>query len=122
MLQIAVVEDDEDSRELLADVLERLGHAVTQAATAAEGEALLALVHVAFIDLGLPDRNGLHLARLARDLAWTPFLVALTGFSDEATRTASRAAGFHAHVVKPLRRRRLTSLLERAAAHAATRP
>lgn len=68
---VLLVEDSDLTREVLADVLrEEGGFSVIEAASAAEGVALLedrpdiaALV----ADVGLPDLGGVALARLARE-------------------------------------------------------
>ena len=104
-LRIVIVDDNEDAVELLAALLESQGYAVLQAR---DGLAGLALIRgqrpdVAFIDLSLPELDGLGLVRQLRaengDLPTR--LVALTGYGEQSDRELTHEAGFHAHLVKP---------------------
>ena len=115
---VLIVEDDDDSREMLGELVSSFGHRAIQAANAAE-----ALVQVrerrpdlALIDLGLPEVDGCELARRLRSaMAETPGtrtrLVALTGYSDGAMRASAGAAGFDAYMVKPVMPEALEALL-----------
>lgn len=119
-LDVLIVEDDPDSAELMALLLESLGH---RPRTAHDGPHALqavqdALPDVVFCDLGLPaPLDGCTVARMLRqepggeDL----LLVALTGSGSERDRVRSRQAGFDLHLVKPASPEQLHSLL-------ATRP
>jgi CheY-like chemotaxis protein len=116
--RVLIVEDDDDSREMLGELVASYGHLAVPAANADE-----ALAHVriqkpdlAFIDLGLPELGGCELARLLRlAMADTPGLktrlVALTGYSDREMRESAGAAGFDAYVVKPIMPEALEALL-----------
>jgi signal transduction histidine kinase/ActR/RegA family two-component response regulator len=104
-LRVALVEDNEDIRDVAATLLRVAGHSVT---TAADGHAGLALLcddppDVALVDLGLPGLDGLTLvtALARRGVPSSTLLVALTGYGDEKTREAARAAGFAAFLQKP---------------------
>ncbi|QUQ67182.1 response regulator [Kutzneria sp. CA-103260] len=67
------------------------------------------------LDLGLPNGNGLDLLRGVRAgrhlLHRNSLLVAVSGFSQDADRELSRAAGFDAHFAKPLDLADLDTLL-----------
>src|SRR6187401_2171797 len=113
---ILVVEDDVDSREMLRELFAMLGRETLLAADAEEalriaGESKL---DVAFIDLGLGDTDGCELARRLRASAeGQPLrLIALTGYSDPATRSAAAEAGFDAFLVKPIVADNLAALLK----------
>jgi len=115
-LDVLIVEDDPDSAEMMALLLESLGH---RPRTAADGQHALqaaqeALPDVVFCDLGLPaPLDGCTVARMLRqepggeDL----LLVALTGSGSEQDRARSRQAGFDLHLVKPAPPEQLRSLL-----------
>ena len=68
--RVLVVEDHPDGRELLRLILEEEGHAVTDVATVAAAEAMLARLPGTFdlllTDVGLPDGSGTDLAARAR--------------------------------------------------------
>ena len=59
---------------------------------------------VAILDIGLPVMNGYELAAELRVLlvAEPPRMIALTGYGQSGDRDRSLAAGFHAHLVKPV--------------------
>lgn len=110
-----MVDDNEDSAELLAAVLEGRGH---QTRVALDGEAALRvaaelLPEIAFLDLGLPDLDGYELATRLRALPGLQDikLIALTGFSAESERMRTRAAGFVHHLVKPVELRAIEATL-----------
>ncbi len=105
-LRVLVVDDNDDAATLLAEALAQAGH---RTVTAADGPAALTaasefLPDVALLDLGLPVMDGFELARQFRS---TPALrrtrlVAVTGYGQEHDRQRSAAAGFDAHLVKPV--------------------
>lgn len=117
---VLVVEDDDDSREMLAELIRSFGHSPLQAANAAEAlaQARSGGADVALIDIGLPEVDGCELARdLRLILRETPGLsmqlVALTGYSDGVARERALAAGFDAYMVKPILPDALAALLKR---------
>jgi DNA-binding response OmpR family regulator len=68
---------------------------------------------IVFIDIGLPDASGCDIARTLRSApnGSRRRLVALTGYSDSATRRLAVDAGFDDFVVKPFSSENLASLL-----------
>jgi two-component system CheB/CheR fusion protein len=105
-LRVVVVEDNDDSRSMLCELLELSGF---QCHAAATGRAGLELVNdlqpdVALVDIGLPELDGLEVATLLRRDARHDklFLVALTGYGQREDREAARRAGFDTHLVKPV--------------------
>ena len=115
--RVLLVDDNDDARLLLREMLERAGHEVR---SAENGPEALALVEefapdVAVLDIGLPAMDGYELgSRLRSRLASrTPILVALTGYGQEADRARSSAAGFSAHLVKPLEAAELLDVIDR---------
>lgn len=105
-LSILVVEDNEDSRDLLQMLLESRGHTVAVAADGVGGlAALLAGGHdVALLDIGLPGVDGYEVARRLRVQApdTTTKLVAITGYGQVEDRMRALEAGFDEHLVKPV--------------------
>ncbi|MGL4555317.1 MAG: response regulator, partial [Gemmataceae bacterium] len=105
--RILVVDDDPDHCRLIRDTLALDGHAVETAANAAEALARFAAFRpeVAILDVGLPGMDGLELARRLRatDQGRAATLIALTGYGRPEDREAGKAAGFDAHLVKPLK-------------------
>ncbi len=107
-LEILVVEDDGDSRELIASILRYAKanvHAVADARTALADLAKYRFDAIVS-DIGLPEMDGLDLMRAIRARASeaarrTP-AVALTAYTRPADRVAVMQAGFQAHVPKPV--------------------
>ena len=112
---ILIVEDDDDSREMLVELIGMLGHRAIGAPNA--NDALRVArderPDVVLIDIGLPDVSGVDFAKSLRISPNGPHmrLVALTGYSDSATRQLAAEAGFDDFVVKPFSTENLASLL-----------
>jgi CheY-like chemotaxis protein len=119
MLEVLVVEDDADSREMLCEIIRALGHHARGAADATEGLALATQTppHIAFIDLGLPGTDGCTFARqLRQDSSCSKaYLVALTGYGNPEDKAATRAAGFDQHLLKPVGIESVRAALQAAA-------
>jgi CheY-like chemotaxis protein len=101
--RLLVIDDDADTREVLAIELEELGYDVRSAGSGEEGIAIARewAPSVVVCDLGLPGIDGCETARRLRELGIEGLrLVALTGFDSEEDRERIREAGFDAHVVK----------------------
>lgn len=112
--RILVVEDDEDARETLRTLLELDGHRVVAASTGPEGDraAELETPDLALVDICLPGFDGYEVARRIRARSGrAPYLVAMTGYGRAEDREAAVAAGFDAHVVKPVDADALARLL-----------
>jgi two-component system CheB/CheR fusion protein len=113
--KIVVVEDNEDSRELLCVFLRRAGY---ECHAADSGTAALTLIErerpdIAILDVGLPGIDGFEVSRRIRqdpNLSHI-VLVALTGYGRASDRSASRAAGFDEHLVKPVKIEQLLEVL-----------
>jgi PAS domain S-box-containing protein len=104
--RILVVDDNRDAAASLSLLLELDGHAIV---TVHDGLAAYAAAdahrpEVALVDLGLPDMDGYEVCRRIREQSWgrAMILVALTGWGQEEDRSRTRAAGFDAHLVKPV--------------------
>ena len=117
-LKVLVVDDNVHGAQMVGDVLRALGHEVALAhdATAALAALSTFAADVGVLDIGLPGVDGYELARRIRARAAGPamYLVALTGYGEDAHRIRSRAAGFDAHIVKPIDVQALRELLARA--------
>ena len=106
-LRVLIVDDDPDSRDVVATVLERAGARVTPAASASEALYALdgELPDVIVSDVGMPGRDGFDLIRDVRKRSEerggrTP-AAALTAFAAEGDRRKSAEAGFDAYLAKP---------------------
>ncbi len=105
-VSVLVVDDDQDTRELLESVLEAVGARVHAAASATEAFALAADVKPDAIvsDVAMPEQDGYSLMR-ELDVALGPraprVRVALTAFAAERDREKSLEAGYQRHIAKP---------------------
>lgn len=104
--RILVVDDNRDTADSLALMLEALGH---QARTAYDGARAIALADefrpdVILMDIGMPRFNGFQAAQRIRAQPWADrvVLIAITGWSRDEDRTCSKEAGFDAHLTKPV--------------------
>jgi PAS domain S-box-containing protein len=112
--RILVIEDNNDGREMLVTMLRLSGHEVLEAATGENGIGMAAQHSpaVVLVDIGLPDVSGYEVGRqLRKMLGGDVRLVALTGYGQAEDRARSQAAGFDAHVLKPIDPRKLTEVL-----------
>ncbi|AUX31214.1 MULTISPECIES: response regulator [Sorangium] len=116
-LNVLVVDDEDDTRELLVTMLEQCGSHVT--AVASTAEALLALKalrpDVLVSDIAMPGEDGYALIRKIRALpsasgGRTP-AVALTAYARTEDRTRALRAGFNTHVPKPIEPAELLAVL-----------
>jgi CheY-like chemotaxis protein len=112
---VLIVEDDDDSRDLLGELVMTFGHNAIGAknGTDALEQVSAARPDVALIDIGLPDVDGFEVARRVRAaLGPAPIrLVALTGYSDKETRAIATEAGFDDYMTKPVVAEALAELL-----------
>jgi len=115
-LRILIVDDHEDSAEMLSMLLCGKGHATR---TALDGAAALAAAaafqpHVGLLDLSLPGMSGYELAPRLRALPGLTRirLVAVTGHGSDAHRARARAAGFDEHLLKPVDLQVVDAVLE----------
>lgn len=107
-IRILCVDDDADSRELVVLIMEQYGAAVTTVTSA--HEAIAALVDLKpdllLSDIGMPEVDGYMLMRQVRALepeqgGQIP-AIALTAYAGEINHQQALAAGFQAHLTKPV--------------------
>ncbi len=119
-LNVALVEDNDDVRLLIGELLSSWGHEVTHATTGTIGADLIIeqCPDIAFVDIGLPDIDGYEVARRVRArLGARPVqLVALSGFGQRCDRERAIDAGFDHHLAKPASASDLQRLLDAVSA------
>lgn len=121
--RILVVEDDEKSRRLLADVLGYHGYDVAAVESGEQGldEARARVPDAALLDIQLPGISGFDV--LAELRSWScgrlP-VVAVTASAMDQDRKMILAAGFDAYVAKPVNIRQLLQTLEQLFADTTT--
>ena len=114
MTKMLLVEDDTAISGPLLRALGREGYDVHLAETGRDAiEAMGGGVDVAILDLGLPDMDGLDVARHARSQGWIFPILILTARSEEVDMVVGLDAGADDYVNKPFR---LAELLARVRA------
>ena len=115
--RILVVDDNDDAAMLISEALVSLGYVVR---TAPDGPAALRTAeefspHVALLDIGLPVMDGYELAERLRgaNTGSGLRLIAVTGYGQSEDKLRSQAAGFDAHLVKPVALDQLQQVFER---------
>lgn len=113
--RVLVVDDNADAADSLAMLLQVRGEVVR---VAYDGEEALAAEDefrpdVILLDIGMPKLNGYRACERIRGEAWgaRPFIVALTGWGQDADKTRSKEAGFDRHLVKPVEPAMLEKLI-----------
>ncbi|HKY40872.1 MAG TPA: response regulator [Polyangiaceae bacterium] len=103
-LHVVLIEDNDDSRMMMCELLELSGF---HCHTAESGLMGLEIIEeqrpdVAIVDIGLPDIDGFEVARRLRRKHEDVHLIALTGYGQREDREEARRAGFDTHLVKPV--------------------
>jgi CheY-like chemotaxis protein len=107
-IEILVVDDDVDTREFVAFLLEQYGAQVTAVGSAKE--ALVALTQslpdVLLSDIGMPEMDGYMLMQQVRTLPTEQGgqipAIALTAYAGEMNYQQALSAGFQRHMSKPV--------------------
>ena len=103
MSKVLLIEDDVAIREPLARALTREGYDVVVHETGAGGLDVVADCDLLILDLGLPDMEGLDVARQARALGLTLPILILTARTEEVDMVVGLDAGADDYVTKPFR-------------------
>ncbi len=118
--RILIIEDDDDARDSLAELLRLDGHHVTVASTGKDGveSASSSAPEFVLVDIGLPDIDGYEVARRLRSNPATSRLrlVAVTGYGTQEDRRSALAAGFDEHLAKPVALELLKAMLSKPVA------
>lgn len=112
-VRVLIVEDEPDTRELVASVLQRLGAEVVAYGTAEEalGAFDRFIPHVLVSDLSLPVVDGWEMIRRVRATTHGRTVPAMALSANASIEDAGRAldAGFDVHLAKPVSREELVS-------------
>jgi CheY-like chemotaxis protein len=107
-VQLLVVDDNRDSRELLQYALEQFGATVESAGSAHEAIQAVSqrTYHVLLADIGMPERDGYELIAAIRQLpqphAVAMRAVAVTAYAGDHHRARAIAAGYDDYTTKPV--------------------
>ena len=113
-LRLLLVEDHDDTRKVLARLLNRRGYKVEAARNAQEARSLSSerTFDLIISDIALPDASGCD---LLKELGTKHKLrgIAMSGFGSDTDLAQSRAAGFLEHLVKPIDATALDAAIQR---------
>ncbi|WP_292874739.1 PAS domain S-box protein [Nostoc sp. NMS1] len=107
-VKVLLVDDERDTRELIAFILEQSGAIVTQTASAVEALQTMPQFqpNLLLSDIGMPEIDGYMLMRQIRAMSpeqgGTIPAIALTAYAGEADYQQAIAAGFGQHITKPV--------------------
>lgn len=116
-LQFLLVEDNEIQQMLAKKRIESAGILVTVAGNGADAleKAKNNLFDLVFMDIGLPDMNGIEVTIAIRKLP-SPYgqvpIVALTAHADEEMKKKGLAAGMNDYLNKPLSAEKINDVIE----------
>jgi len=114
---ILLVEDDPDTLEILRATFQARGFRVTTSESAAEALEVAPKEPIDLIisDIGMPEMDGFELMRRLREIAGLREVpaIALSGYASRKDADAALAAGFTAHVPKPVDPAELITLIDR---------
>ncbi|WP_017653997.1 CHASE3 domain-containing protein [Fortiea contorta] len=116
-INIVVVDDEADTRELMITLLEQYGATVTAVASASEALEKITQLRpdVLISDIGMPEEDGYSLIRRVRSLTTeqggqTP-AIALTAYARTEDRIQALTAGFQTHIAKPIEPAELVAVI-----------
>jgi PAS domain S-box-containing protein len=107
-VQALVVDDEADSRDVIAFILEQAGASVRTATSATEALSILRHVKLDILlsDIGMPEMDGYSLIQQVRmlptDQGGTVLAIALTAYAGDLAQQQAVQAGFQHHIAKPV--------------------
>jgi CheY-like chemotaxis protein len=104
MNKILVVDDDQESRDLLSEVLQANGYTVSTVADARAAHEELGRddeYRIVIADLQMPNESGLELLRKLRQQNSKHEIILMSSFISGTERNAAKALGVHALLDKP---------------------
>ena len=120
--RLLIVEDSDEFREILQEMLEDLGHEVFVARDGLSGVARILELRpdLALVDLGLPGIDGYEVARRVRgaENGAELYLVALTGYGGVKDKAEAERAGYDRHLTKPISIDELVQVVKSPRPHA----
>jgi len=114
--KILVVDDEENMRDMLNKALTRQNYQVFCAAGGHQALEIVANenVHLMFLDLNMPEMNGLELCRRIRKDNPIAIIIAVTGYASIFELAECREAGFDDYFLKPVKLETLFKAAEEA--------
>jgi two-component system cell cycle response regulator DivK len=115
--RILVVEDHEDNRQILRDLLSSAGYEMVEAVTGTEGVAMAKTHHpdLILMDIQLPELDGYEVTRrIKADPTLRPIpIIAVTSYALSGDDVVAYQAGCAAYVTKPFSPRQLLATIRK---------
>jgi CheY-like chemotaxis protein len=114
--KLLIVEDNQDSRELVIKILKNRGYQIIEAVDGEEGlkKAAAEKPHIILLDISLPKMGGyevLENLRLQEEFIHTP-IIALTAHAMKGEKEKALQAGFNGYISKPIDVHKLPEQIE----------
>jgi CheY-like chemotaxis protein len=118
IVSVLVIDDDEEIRRLLADILTSAGHLVTAACSGTEADEIFKKDNFDLVltDLEMPGMSGWEIARSIKTLAPNIMIALITGWGETIDSAQLEASGIDTIVNKPFRMDQILCLASKAAA------
>lgn len=115
-ITVLIVDDEENSRKFIGDLLSEKGYQVVGAATLADARKYLQQggVDVILLDVRLPDGFGPNLLHETAHLSFRPPIILITGYGDIEMAVEAMHNGAHDFITKPIDFERLEQSIQRA--------
>lgn len=116
MSDILIIDDDLDVSEMLHEMVTRMGHRPESSSTLKEARQKL-LSHdyeVIFLDVRLPDGNGLDILPLIKEMLSAPEVIIITGHGDSDSAELAMKSGVWDFIQKPCSLSSMRLVLTRA--------
>jgi two-component system NtrC family response regulator len=123
MVKILIIDDDQDFSRSFQRIIERLGHPCSVAASIGDAFDVLAVMDcdLIFLDVNLPDGNGLAHIKQFQSVPSLPEVIILTGDGDSDGAALAIANGAWDYVGKPISLNNITLMLQRSEAFRASK-
>jgi two-component system cell cycle response regulator DivK len=113
--RILVIEDTEDNRQIIRDLLSSVGYELIEAVDGVQGVALAQKERpdLILMDIQLPEIDGYEATRRIRaipELAKVP-IIAVTSYALSGDEAKTRAAGCDGYIAKPFSPRQLLAMV-----------
>jgi len=115
-MKILLVEDDNDSSEIMSEFLEQLGHTVIKCTNGSEALSTLReeKIHVVLTDINMPEMDGLELLRQIKtknELKGIAVVV-YTGFREQEKANEAKKYGAYDYLLKPVNPGELAAIIK----------
>ncbi|MEM2259946.1 MAG: response regulator [Candidatus Methanomethylicaceae archaeon] len=113
--RILVIDDDPDIREGISEILRNSGYEVDAVETATEAikKSEENVYHIAFIDIVLPDMNGIEVLKKLKDRIPKTRKVIITGYATLENAVEALNLGANAYLIKPVKPEDIIKITEK---------